>query len=92
MTPDEKQRMFVLVRAIELLYAETISLKTVLFAHHIPDSVWEPESTELINNPKHVALVRAKFQHLYDEIARSPDLSKVLESLALSLPISEKPD
>ncbi|MGD0793777.1 MAG: hypothetical protein ABR920_18590 [Terriglobales bacterium] len=90
MTADEKKRMLLLVRTVESLFSETCALKTVLAAHRIPKSVWKPEMDRLMNDPELTPQLRAKFQHLYDEIEQTPDESTAFEELLKALPQPKK--
>lgn len=82
MTKDEKERMLLLAKATEHLWAENAALKVTLESHHVAPAVYERECKELIDDPKLSALVRKQFQPLYDDIQQAPDLSRALESFA----------
>lgn len=86
MTDVEKQRMLTVVRAAEFLFSENIALKTVLVTHRVPMTVWQREIDKLMKDPVLSPQIRAKFQHLYDEIEQARDESEALEALLQALP------
>jgi hypothetical protein len=89
MTDDEKEWMIALVEAVESLFAENAALKVTLEHHHVPPEVYNRECRELTEHPDNQNLFHARFADLRAYIEQSPDLSKVLESLARTFP---KPD
>jgi hypothetical protein len=88
MTDAEKQRMLTVVRAAEFLFSENLALKTVLISHRI--AAWEQQSETLMKDPRLSPQIRAKFQHLYDEIEQAHDETKALEALLQALPKPRK--
>lgn len=90
MTDAEKKRMLAIVRAVESLFAESAALKTVLLSHRIPARTWEPQVQRLLDDKEIAAQLRAKFQHLYDEIEQARDESKAVEELLKVFPAPNK--
>lgn len=90
MTDAEKKRMLAVVRATEFLFSENIALKTVLLSHRIPMHVWEREASRLVNDPELSPQVRARFQHLYDEIEQAHDEAQAVQELLQALPKPKK--
>jgi hypothetical protein len=82
--------MLAVVRAVEHLFSENISLRAVLVQHGIPEAIWEDEHIALMKDQQTVDVIHKRFQHLYAEIEQSPDLSRALESLVLKIPKSGK--
>jgi hypothetical protein len=72
----------------EFLYFENSALKAMVMGSRIPH--WERHLTELLSDPKLNSQIRAKFQHLYDEIEHARDESKALEELLQALPKPKK--
>lgn len=88
MTDAEKKRMLTVVRAAEFLYFENAALKAIVMGHHIAN--WEKHVEGLLSDPKLIPQIRAKFQHLYDEVEQARDESKALEELLQALPKPKK--
>jgi len=90
MTDAEKKRMLAVVRAAEFLYSENCALKTVLLSRRIPQQTWELECARLMKDPQLAGMLRAKFQHLYDEIEQARDETAAIEALLQALPKPKK--
>jgi hypothetical protein len=88
MTDAEKKRMLTVVRAAEFLFSENLALKTVLISHRV--AAWEQKCERLMKDPQLSPQIRAKFQHLYDEIEQAHDETKALEALLQALPKPKK--
>lgn len=89
MTEAEKKRMLAVVRATEFLYFENAALKAMAMSHRIAN--WERHVERLLSDPKLIPQIRAKFQHLYDEVEQARDETAAVEALLQALPVAKKP-
>ena len=77
MNESEKTLLLSLVRGVENLVIERAALAKVAETHRIPPHVKDAAVASLKNDPVILATIRPRFQPLYDQIERAPDLSKV---------------
>jgi len=88
MTNQEKERLYVVLRATEYLFLENIALKLVLEHRAIPN--WQMLVDRLLDDKEMLAGVRLKFRDLYSAIGKSADASAALEALLGELPAAKK--
>jgi hypothetical protein len=90
MTDAEKKQMLQFVRIAEFLFSQTLALKSVLLAHHIPEDAWEKEYVRLTSDLES-SLAREKFQRMYDSVKQAPDEKAEIQALLQARPESKKP-
>jgi hypothetical protein len=89
MTEADKQSLLSALRAVEQLHFQNLALETLLEFYKVPN--WKTQCEKLASDRAIQPEVRARFQTLYAELERDPDLSAV-QAFLLSLPTTGKPN
>jgi hypothetical protein len=88
MTKNERKRVAALVSAAEYLLIENPALKFILDHRGVPNWPKLPEKT--VADKELPSGIHLRFRDVYSQLAKSEEVSEVLDDLAQKLPTKKK--